>query len=91
MDEETKTEVKEVAQQQGLNLVEQATLLRDEIRAENDRREAILKQEQELHAIQMLSGHAQAGQAPVQISEEERIKAETRLLFKGTQIEKAIK
>lgn len=39
-----------------LSIVEEAAKLRDEIRAENDRREALLREEQNLHAERMLGG-----------------------------------
>ena len=39
-----------------LNIVEQAQRVRDEIKAENDRREKILREEQKLRAEQMLAG-----------------------------------
>lgn len=75
-----------------LNLIEQAKAIRDEIKAENDRREALLRQEQELTSIKMLSGSAEAGKpsAPAE-TEEERIKRETREFFKGSAIERYIK
>lgn len=42
----------------GLSIVEEAKRVRDEIRAENDRREKILMEEQRLKAEAMLSGTA---------------------------------
>lgn len=43
---------------QGLSIVEEAKKVRDEIKAENDRRENLLKEEQRLHAERMLAGTA---------------------------------
>ena len=40
----------------GLSIVDEAKKVRDEIRAENDRREKILQEEQRLRAEQMLGG-----------------------------------
>jgi len=45
-------------EKQGLSIVEEAQKVRDEIKAENDRREQILKEEQKLRAEQMLAGTA---------------------------------
>ena len=67
VEEEAKKE--EAKQEPAMNLIDQAKAIRDDIRAENDRREAILKQEQELHAVQMLSGTTTAGQ-PIKGPEE---------------------
>jgi len=88
--QETETN-QEVAQQpQALNLIEQAKAIRDEIRAENDRRETLLKQEQEMHAVQMLSGHASAGQQATEKTPEQIKKENAQAFFKGSMIEKAI-
>jgi hypothetical protein len=47
-------EIKEVAP---LSIVEEAKKVRDEIKAENDRRDRILADEQKLHAEKMLAGN----------------------------------
>lgn len=44
--------------EQPVSIVEEAKKIRDEIKAENDRRENILKQEQKLAADNMLGGTA---------------------------------
>jgi len=64
MDEETKTEVQEVDKQpeQVDNLLGQAKEQVAAYKAENDRREALIKREEEANAIRMLSGTATAGQ-----------------------------
>ena len=58
---------------EGLSIVEEAKKVRDEIRAENDRREAILKQEQNLQAERMLAGTA-GGRVEPQAPREETAK-----------------
>lgn len=50
-----------------LSIVEEAAKIRDEIKAENDRRERFLAEEQKLHAEKMLgstAGQPQEQQAP---------------------------
>ena len=42
--------------EKGLSVVEEARLLRDDIKAENEKRKAMLAQEQKLKAERMLSG-----------------------------------
>lgn len=52
---------------QNLSIVDEAKKIRDEIKAENDRREMLLKEEQKLQAEKMLgssAGQPQAPQAP---------------------------
>jgi hypothetical protein len=44
--------------------IEMAEKLRDQMKAENDRRETLLEREEKLHAERMLGGHSQAGQSP---------------------------
>lgn len=57
-----------------LSIVEQAEKLRDEIKAENDRREKLLQEEQKLHAERLLTGtagaHIEAKPAPVETAKE---------------------
>ena len=52
------------APSENLSIVDEAKRLRDEIRAENDRREGILKEEQKLRAEQMLASSAGGGIPP---------------------------
>ena len=61
-------QVEQEEKAQGLSIVEEAQKVRDEIRAENDRREAILKKEQDLRAEQMLAGTAGGRQEPKELS-----------------------
>ena len=84
--EEQKTEkVEEVAQQpQVLNLIEEAKKIKDEMRAENDRREALLRQEQEMHTVQMLSGHAAAGYERKPETDDEKWEREAKIRYAGT-------
>jgi hypothetical protein len=74
MAEETKNvqeqEEEEKAVNPAMNLLEQLKGLKDEIRAENDRREKLLREEQELHVIQSVSGRAEAGKIPEPPKEE---------------------
>lgn len=53
--EKTQTKVEE-PKKEALSIVEEAKRVRDEIRAENDRRENLLREEQKLKAEQMLAG-----------------------------------
>jgi len=63
-----------VEEKQNLSIVDEARKLRDEIRAENDRRESILRQEEKLKAETMLSSSAGQPQeikpAPVETAKE---------------------
>jgi hypothetical protein len=47
-----------VEEKQNLSIVDEAKKVRDEIRAENDRRESILRQEEKLRAESMLASSA---------------------------------
>jgi len=74
------------------SLIDKALAAANRQEAANAELKTLLDRQERINAIKLLGGRSEAGQAPVPvISEEERIKAETRLLFKGTQIEKAIK
>ena len=55
---------KEAPEEEGLSIVEEAQKVRDEIKSENDRREEILRKEQQLQAQKMLGGKSEAGQVP---------------------------
>jgi len=72
-----------------LSLVDEAKKVRDEIKAENDRREKILKEEQKLEANKMLGGTV-GGHVEVEVSPEEAKKKGAAEFFKGTELEKAI-
>jgi hypothetical protein len=62
------------APQEALSIVDEAKKVRDEIKAENDRRESILAQEQKLHAERMLGSsagqHITPGAPPVETAKE---------------------
>ena len=51
-------EKKQESQEKSLNIVDEAKKIRDEIKAENDRRENLLKEEQRLQAENLLAGSA---------------------------------
>lgn len=91
MEEQKREEqTQEGTQTEGLSIVDEAKKVRDEIRAENDRRERILQEEQKLHAERMLAGTAGGG-IPQQTKTEEQIRKEKAMEFwKGTGIDKAI-
>jgi hypothetical protein len=61
-------------EKQNLSIVDEAKKVRDEIRAENDRRESILRQEEKLRAEGMLASSAGQPQeikaAPVETAKE---------------------
>lgn len=84
-DEKNKEDNKE-----GLSIVDEAKKIRDEIRAENDRRESILKQEQRLQAERLLGSSAGQPQENKQLSEEELKKKAAMEYWKGTGIDEAI-
>ncbi len=54
-------EEKKDIQNENPNSIETARGLVDEMKAENDRRESLLKQEETLHTERILSGRAEAG------------------------------
>jgi len=72
-----------------LSIVDEAAKLRDEIRAENDRHERLLKEQQKLEAERMLSSSAGQATSP-QLTEEQFKKQEAMKFWKGTAIEEAI-
>ena len=73
-----------------LSIVDEAKKVRDEIKAENDRREEILKKEQKLESDKLLGGVSGGHvDAPV-VSPEDAKKAGAKEFFKGTQLEKDI-
>ena len=71
------------------SVIEVATELKESIAKENDRREELLRREEELHAKRMLGGRADAGQSQ-QLSEEDKIKQDAKKFWAGTEVEKAI-
>lgn len=79
-----------VEQKESLSIVDEAKRLRDEIRAENDRRERILQDEQKLHAERLLSGTAGAPVNQTILTEEDQKKKAAMEFWKGTGIDEAI-
>ena len=73
-----------------LSIVEEAQKVRDEIRAENDRRETILANEQTRRADELLGGTSGGNVAAKLVSPEDAKKAGAKEFFKGTQLEQAI-
>ena len=64
MEEEPKVEepkVEEPKEEENISAIDAATKLKDLIKAENDRREEILKREEKLQAERMLAGTAGGG------------------------------
>lgn len=82
--------VDEIKPNENLSIVDEARKLRDEIKAENDRREALLKEEQKLHAERLLSGTSGSSFQKVEITEEQKKKTGAMDFWKGTGIDKAI-
>jgi len=76
---------------QNLSIVDEAKKIRDEIRAENDRRETILKEEQKLQAEKMLGSSAGQPIPQTQMTEEDLKKKAAMEFWKGTGIDEAIK
>ena len=73
-----------------LSIVDEAKKVRDEIRAENDRREEILKKEEALKANAFLGGDSGGHIETPEKSAEEAKKQGAKEFFKGTPIEGAI-
>jgi hypothetical protein len=77
-------------QEETLSIVDEAKKIRDEIRAENDRRERILADEQKLQAERMLGSSAGAN-IPQKILTEEDLKTQqAKEFWKGTAVEDAL-
>jgi hypothetical protein len=68
--------------QENLSIVEEAKKIRDEIKAENDRRDKILLEEQKLHAEKMLGSSAGA-QIPIVAPPVETPKQYAEKVMKG--------
>jgi len=71
-------------------LVDEADDAAKRLKAENDRSEALLKQQLELEARRVLGGRTQGGTQQVEMTAEEKKKQGAEKFFEGTQIEKAI-
>lgn len=73
-----------------LSLVQEAQKVRDEIKAENDRREEILKKEEALASERLLGGTSGGHVDPPVVNPEDAKKAAAKEFFKGTQLAEAI-
>jgi len=65
---ETK-EKKEEPQEEKLSIVDEAKKVRDDIKAENDRREKILEEDKKLQAEKMLSGTSGGREEEIKVEE----------------------
>lgn len=73
-----------------LSIIDEAKKVRDEIKAENDRREEILKNEQKLKSEELLAGNS-GGNVETETKTEDQIKKEGAMKYwEGTGIDKAI-
>ncbi len=79
-----------VEETENLSIVDEAKKIRDEIKAENDRRENILKEEKKLRAENMLGSSAGQPTTNPQLTEEEQKKQAAKEFWKGTAIEDAL-
>ena len=96
MNNETQTDTKQEGEKipqpidKPLSIVDEAIKVRDEIKAENDRRENILKEEQKLKVDGMLAGTSGGHVEAELVPEEEQKKKRAAEFFKGTELETAI-
>ena len=81
IDEKVETEEEDTSSE-NLSIVDQAKRLHEQIKAENDRRENILKQEQKLHAERMLAGTG-GGNVPKQKLDETPKEYKDRIMRGG--------
>lgn len=82
--------IKQELKKEPTSAIDAATALLAQIKAENDRRENILKEEQKLRAEQMLAGTAGGGLPRIELTEEQKKKQEALDFWKGTAIADAI-
>jgi hypothetical protein len=82
--------MEEVKPTETLSIVDEAKKIRDEIRAENDRRERILASEQKLQAERMLGSSAGQPNTAPQLTEDDLKKKSAMEFWKGTTIAEAI-
>ena len=74
-----------------VSIIDEAKKVRDEIRAENDRRAQMLEREEKMQAEKMLGSSAGANLPPKMVTEDEIKKTEAMQFWKGTPIADAIK
>lgn len=72
-------------------LLEKAEAVARKIEEGNKKTEELLKRQEEIEAKKILAGRSEVGAAPVQKSPQEKVKEGAMEMFKGTEIEKAIK
>ena len=77
MEEEKKEETPQAQVDTG-NLLVQGRAIVAEMKAENERREALIKREEELKTREMLSGQAEAGQTAPVVDEETKLKEDIK-------------
>lgn len=87
MVEETKTQ-----EAPATNFIDAANAASERLEKANIEHKALIEKEEKMMAMRMLGGRADAGQAPAPVlSEEEKLRAETREYFKGSAIERYVK
>ena len=69
-------------QDEGLSIIDEAKKVRDEIRAENDRREKLLQEEQKLKAENMLAATS-GGSIPITPPKEETPQEYAKKVLRG--------
>ena len=74
-----------------VSIIDEAKKVRDEIRAENDRRAQMLERDEKLQAEKMLTSSAGVNLPPKMVTEDEIKKTEAMQFWKGTPIADAIK
>lgn len=75
------------AQVSSEGLISESSKAIAQLKAENDRREKLLREEQELENRRILGGNSRAGTAKVQTDPEEEKKQRARQFWKGSAIE----
>jgi len=73
---QTSGEATEKTEENNLSIIEKATRVRDEIKAENDRMEELISRNETLQAQRMLGGKSFAGEAKKTPEEERALKIE---------------
>lgn len=74
------------------NLIEDAMRAADRLEAANKVTEALVARQEAIEKMRMLGGHSEAGAPkPPEMTEEEKIRIDTRNFFKGTAVEHAFR
>ncbi len=75
-----------------LDMIDKANLVAQRLEKANAEHKEILKREEEMESRRILGGQTSAGNVqPVQMTEEDKIKAEGRIYFKGGLLEGVFK